>query len=72
MTAGQTIKVTVELDWTRPNINKSFSVSAWSTSVAVTLAESTGAPSNSYYLAGNTPAPPIENCSANASSFQFD
>lgn len=54
MTAGQTISLTVELDWTRNNIRKDFSVTAWATSSAVAISESSGKVSDKYYLATTT------------------
>ena len=54
MTAGQTIKIVTELDWTRPNIEKNFGVQVWGTKAAVTIKEATtttsSKPSASWYL----------------------
>jgi hypothetical protein len=32
MTAGQSVTITLEVDWTRPNIRKDFAITAWATS----------------------------------------
>ena len=48
--AGKTIYVYTELDWTRSNIEKNFSVQVWADKQAVTLKEKSGKASASWYL----------------------
>jgi hypothetical protein len=50
ITAGKTISVVTEIDWTRPNIEKNFSVSIWSTLQKVTIKQSQGKASKSWYV----------------------
>jgi hypothetical protein len=50
MTAGQTIQVNAEFDWSRKYVRKDFSVTARSSSVPVIIKESTGLASASYIL----------------------
>ena len=48
--AAKTITVYTELDWTRSNIEKSFSVQVWAEKQAVTLKEKSAKASASWYL----------------------
>ena len=53
--AGKTITVYTELDWTRSNIEKSFSVQVWADQQAVTLNEKSGKASTSWHLYNPVP-----------------
>lgn len=48
--AGATIAVNVEIDWTRPYLEKNFAVTVWAEKQAVKLTEKNLKPSASWYL----------------------
>lgn len=50
--AGETVTLYAEIDWNAPNMNKSFSVTAWGEQAKVNIRHSKGSQSAHYYVAG--------------------
>ena len=48
--AGGTVNIETEINWNRPNIDKSFSVTVWGEVEAVTIKHNDGIPSDHRYV----------------------